>query len=131
LGTSRLRRRPIRRGLSPSSFRPGAGGNTGTAAAARAAPDGYTLLGGGSGPIAANMALYKNLGYDPENELDVISPFAAFNRDAVNAIANAASDSGKNEEQRLGFFSWKVQWPPSRLHPQRTASFTSVQWGHG
>src|SRR5688572_14150583 len=38
--------------------RPGAGGNTGTAAAARAAPDGYTLLGGGSGPIAANMALY-------------------------------------------------------------------------
>src|ERR1700726_428042 len=29
--------------------RPGAGGNSGTAAAAKAAPDGYTLLGGGSG----------------------------------------------------------------------------------
>jgi tripartite-type tricarboxylate transporter receptor subunit TctC len=58
--------------------RPGAGGNSGTAAAARAPADGYTLLGGGSGPIAANMAMYKNLGYDPEKDLDIISPFAAF-----------------------------------------------------
>src|SRR6478672_10039071 len=55
--------------------RPGAGGNTGTAAAARAAPDGYTLVGGGSGPVAANITLYKNLGYDPEKELEMISPF--------------------------------------------------------
>ena len=34
--------------------RPGAGGNTGTLAAARATPDGYTLVGSGSGPVAAN-----------------------------------------------------------------------------
>jgi tripartite-type tricarboxylate transporter receptor subunit TctC len=58
--------------------RPGAGGNTGTQAAARAAADGYTLVGAGSGPIAANISLYKNLGYDPQKELAVISPFAAF-----------------------------------------------------
>jgi tripartite-type tricarboxylate transporter receptor subunit TctC len=58
--------------------RPGAGGNTGTQIAARATPDGYTLVGGGSGPVAANMTLYKNLGYDPEKELDMISPFAGF-----------------------------------------------------
>jgi tripartite-type tricarboxylate transporter receptor subunit TctC len=58
--------------------RPGAGGNTGTAAAARATPDGYTLVGAGSGPIAANTTLYKNLGYDPQKDLAVISPFAAF-----------------------------------------------------
>jgi tripartite-type tricarboxylate transporter receptor subunit TctC len=58
--------------------RPGAGGNTGTQAAARATPDGYTLVGAGSGPIAANISLYKNLGYDPQKELAVISPFAAF-----------------------------------------------------
>src|SRR5713101_4641726 len=32
--------------------RPGAGGNTGTLAAARAAADGYTLVGTGSGPVA-------------------------------------------------------------------------------
>src|SRR5690242_6514518 len=39
--------------------RPGAGGNSGTLQAARAAPDGYTIVGAGSGPIAANISLYK------------------------------------------------------------------------
>ena len=34
--------------------RPGAGGDIGSAYVARARPDGYTILGGGSGPIAAN-----------------------------------------------------------------------------
>ena len=58
--------------------RPGAGGNSGTADAAKAAPDGYTLLGGGSGPIAANVTLYKQLDYDPQKDLETISPFAAF-----------------------------------------------------
>jgi tripartite-type tricarboxylate transporter receptor subunit TctC len=63
--------------------RPGAGGNNGTAMAAKAAPDGYTLLGGGSGPVAANLSLYKNLGYDPLKDLAMISPFAGFTIVAV------------------------------------------------
>ena len=58
--------------------RPGAGGNTGTASVARAAPDGYTLVGAGSGPVAANVSLYKDLGYDPLKDLTIISPFAGF-----------------------------------------------------
>jgi tripartite-type tricarboxylate transporter receptor subunit TctC len=58
--------------------RPGAGGNSGTGAAAKATPDGYTLVGGGSGPVAANLALYKVLGYDPEKDLEMIGPFAGF-----------------------------------------------------
>jgi tripartite-type tricarboxylate transporter receptor subunit TctC len=58
--------------------RPGAGGNSGTGAAAKAAPDGYTLVGGGSGPVAANLALYKSLGYEPEKDFEMISPFAGF-----------------------------------------------------
>lgn len=58
--------------------RPGAGGNTGSAIAAKAPPDGYTWLGGGSGPMAANVTLYKNLGYNPETDFETISPFAAF-----------------------------------------------------
>jgi tripartite-type tricarboxylate transporter receptor subunit TctC len=58
--------------------RPGAGGNSGTLQGARSAPDGYTLIGGGSGPVAANLTLYKSLGYDPENDLEIISPFAGF-----------------------------------------------------
>jgi tripartite-type tricarboxylate transporter receptor subunit TctC len=58
--------------------RPGAGGNSGTLQGARATPDGYTLIGGGSGPVAANLSLYKSLGYDPEKDLEMISPFAGF-----------------------------------------------------
>ncbi len=58
--------------------KPGAGGNSGTQLAAKAAPDGYTLVGAGSGPIAANLELYKSLGYDPLKELTIISPFASF-----------------------------------------------------
>ncbi len=58
--------------------RPGAGGNSGTLLGAHAAPDGYTLIGGGSGPIAANLTLYKSLGYDPLKDLSIISPFAGF-----------------------------------------------------
>lgn len=58
--------------------KPGAGGNSGTLQGARATPDGYTIIGGGSGPVAANMSLYRNLGYDPEKDLEMISPFAGF-----------------------------------------------------
>jgi tripartite-type tricarboxylate transporter receptor subunit TctC len=56
--------------------KPGAGGNLGTALAAMAAPDGYTLVGAASGPMAANLTLYKELGYDPQKQLVLISPFA-------------------------------------------------------
>ena len=58
--------------------RPGAGGNSGTADAAKAAPDGYTIVGSGSGPVAANVTLYKHLDYDPQKDLVSISPFASF-----------------------------------------------------
>jgi tripartite-type tricarboxylate transporter receptor subunit TctC len=56
--------------------RPGAGGNTGTAAATKSAPDGYTLVMSSVGPLAANKTLYKDLGYDPEHDLVPISLFA-------------------------------------------------------
>lgn len=56
--------------------RPGAGGNTGTAAAAKAAPDGYTLVMSTSGPLAANRAMFKSLGYDPEKDFAPVSLFA-------------------------------------------------------
>ncbi len=58
--------------------KPGAGGNLGTMLAAKAASDGYTLVGAASGPMAANLTLYKELGYDPQKELVLISPFASF-----------------------------------------------------
>lgn len=45
--------------------RPGAGGNIGTAAAARAEPDGYTLLWGTNATHAANEFLYASMPFDP------------------------------------------------------------------
>ena len=56
--------------------RPAAGGNVGTLAVARAAPDGYTIVMSASGPLAANKTLYPNLGYDPERDLQPISMLA-------------------------------------------------------
>jgi tripartite-type tricarboxylate transporter receptor subunit TctC len=58
--------------------RPGAGGNTGTLAAARAAPDGYTLVGTGSGPAAANKTLYRDLGYDPQKDFEPVAMIGVF-----------------------------------------------------
>jgi tripartite-type tricarboxylate transporter receptor subunit TctC len=58
--------------------RPGAGGNTGTMQGAKSPPDGYTIIGSGSGPVGANLALYKSLGYDPLTDLEMITPFAGF-----------------------------------------------------
>ena len=58
--------------------RPGAGGNIGTSAATKAAPDGYTLVMGSTGPMAANRTLYRDLGYDPDKDLEPISLFAYF-----------------------------------------------------
>jgi tripartite-type tricarboxylate transporter receptor subunit TctC len=58
--------------------RPGAGGNIGTSAATKATPDGYTLVMGSTGPMAANRTLYRDLGYDPEKDLEPISLFAHF-----------------------------------------------------
>ncbi|MFL6797513.1 MAG: Bug family tripartite tricarboxylate transporter substrate binding protein [Xanthobacteraceae bacterium] len=58
--------------------RPGAGGNIGTYAATKAVPDGYTLVMGSTGPLASNKTLYRELGYDPERDLEPISLFAHF-----------------------------------------------------
>lgn len=45
--------------------RPGAGGSIGVDYAVRQPADGYTLIYGTQGTQAANLALYKNLRYDP------------------------------------------------------------------
>ena len=47
--------------------RPGAGGNIGAEEAAKAAPDGYTLLFTYPAPLTVNQTLYKELAYDPDS----------------------------------------------------------------
>lgn len=55
----------------------GAGGNIGAEAAARAAPDGYTLFIGFNATHGANPALFGKLAYDPVKDFEPISLLAA------------------------------------------------------
>ena len=56
--------------------RVGAGGNVGTVAAARAKPDGYTLMFTADSSMVINPALYKNTGFDPIKDFEPVGPVA-------------------------------------------------------
>lgn len=49
--------------------KPGAGGNTGTDTASKAAPDGYTFLLSVNAPLVYNTVLFSKLPYDPFKDL--------------------------------------------------------------
>jgi tripartite-type tricarboxylate transporter receptor subunit TctC len=63
----------------------GAGGRTGSRYVARSAPDGYTLLMGGTNLNAIIPAIYKNLDYDPVNSFTAVASVAS---DAVVMVVN-------------------------------------------
>jgi tripartite-type tricarboxylate transporter receptor subunit TctC len=75
-GPSDIAARPLAKGLTADlgqtfiiDNRAGGGGNIGTAAVARAKPDGQTLLITSSAPIVINPSLYKNMTFDPLKDL--------------------------------------------------------------
>lgn len=86
--------------------RPGAQAIIGTEAAARAQPDGQTLLLGASGPIVFNPATYATLPYDPLRDLAPVSLLASF---PLVLVAAAASPHRSVAEL--------VAW--ARANPQR------------
>ena len=53
--------------------RAGAGGSLGSEIASRAAPDGYTILGGTISSHAINVSLYPKIGYDPVKSFEPIT----------------------------------------------------------
>ncbi|MGH8660875.1 MAG: Bug family tripartite tricarboxylate transporter substrate binding protein [Burkholderiales bacterium] len=57
--------------------RAGAGGSIGTEAAARAAPDGYTLVLASTSEIAVNPAIYTRLAYDTVRDLAPVALVAS------------------------------------------------------
>ena len=74
--------------------KPGAGGNTGTDAVAKAAPDGYTLGISIGGPLAINPLLFAKMPYDPARDIAAItmvatqpSALAVNARLGVNSVA--------------------------------------------
>jgi tripartite-type tricarboxylate transporter receptor subunit TctC len=91
--------------------RPGASGNIGAAAAARAAPDGYTILVSASPAIVVNPSLYRNLPYDAERDFTpvargVISPLVYCVHPSVPARTLAELvESGRREPGTLTFGS--------------------------
>ena len=58
--------------------RAGAGTVVGTEAAAKAEPDGYTLLAGLTANMAVNLSLFKHLGYDPIRDFTPVGMMAEF-----------------------------------------------------
>jgi tripartite-type tricarboxylate transporter receptor subunit TctC len=91
---------------------PGAGGNIGTARAAKATPDGYTVLVVSSS-YAVNPALYDKVPYDPIADFDPVTlavtapQILAVNptvgaRTMKDLVAFIKADSGKYTSRREG-----------------------------
>ena len=57
--------------------KPGSGGNIGVDAAAKASPDGYTLVLGQTSNLAINPSLYTKLPYDPVKDLAAVGLVAS------------------------------------------------------
>ena len=66
--------------------KPGSGGNIGMDAAAKAAPDGYTLVMGQTSNMAINPSLYAKLPYNPQKDLTPVGLVA--NAPLVIAVAS-------------------------------------------
>ena len=81
--------------------RTGAGTVVAAGAAAKAAPDGYTLMQATSGTMAMNGTMFKSLPYDPAKDLVPVAlvaavPFVL----AVNAIGAGAQRRGPREARQ-------------------------------
>jgi tripartite-type tricarboxylate transporter receptor subunit TctC len=86
--------------------RPGAGGNVGTAAAAKARNDGYTLMLTVNSAHVINPALYKSVGFDPVKDFEPVSTVATAGyvlvanngfapRNVAELVAEAKKQPGK------------------------------------
>ncbi|MCM2347566.1 MAG: tripartite tricarboxylate transporter substrate binding protein [Acidovorax soli] len=91
--------------------RPGAGGNLGVDAAAKSAPDGYTLVMGQTSNLAINPTLYPKLPYDPIKDLVPVA-LVSSSPIVVAAPANSpfktfadvvAASKGKPDALTLGY----------------------------
>ena len=82
-GTTDILARTIAEKLTPALGKPvivennpGAGGGVGATQTAKAAPDGYTIMGGTISTHAINASLYKSLPYDPVRDFVPITLIA-------------------------------------------------------
>lgn len=94
--------------------RPGANGSVGSLAAARAAPDGTTLVMGITDTHAINPSTFRNLPYDPERDFQPISmvaqvPFAIMVGPSQRQVTTLPQlVEARRERGKLSFASWGV-----------------------
>ena len=88
--------------------RPGAGGTIGTAFAAKAKPDGYTLMLTADSAQVINPALYKNPGFDPVKDF---TPIATLASAGYVLVANPAFAPGSVKD----LVSYARSAPPGSL----------------
>lgn len=82
-----------------SENRIGAGGNIGAEYVARSAPDGYTLLVGTNGTLAANQSLFEKLSYNPVTDFEPVSFFVFL----PNMLAVNPSVPAKNVRELINW----------------------------
>lgn len=98
-GTTDLFARTIAQHMRPAlgesivvENKPGAAGNLGVASAARAQPDGYTIVLGSVGTQTVNQFLYGNIGFNPATDLVPLGMIAS----TPNVMAVAAGSPWHN-----------------------------------
>jgi tripartite-type tricarboxylate transporter receptor subunit TctC len=97
--------------------RPGAAGNIGATAAAKAAPDGYTLLMATT-PMIINRSLYRNLPFDLSRDFAPVSQLVTLN---YVMVANPSTASSVQElvakaKASPGKISYASSGPGTQLH---------------
>ena len=112
---ARLLREPLADALGQSVIienRPGAGGTTGTAAVANAAPDGYTLLVTVNAPVTMNVYMQKNFPFDPKTALapitiaaDVVLALAVHSSLPVKTVPELIDYAKQNRDKKLSYGS--------------------------
>lgn len=91
--------------------RPGAGLVVGTVAAAKAAPDGYTLLAGLVGNMAISVSLFSKLAYDPVQDFTPVAMLADYpflvvvNNDLPAKSIKELIELGKSKPGQINYAS--------------------------
>jgi tripartite-type tricarboxylate transporter receptor subunit TctC len=116
-------------------MKPGAGTVIGASAVAKSAPDGYTLLMATPTPMAINVAIYKNLPYDPRTDLVPLAMlaqapfFLLVNPSLPVTSVKELIGFAKSNPGQLSYGSGGVG-APHHLYAELLKSMTGIQMTH-